>query len=230
MAAPKTFVLQLIGIPCDCYECEKKLKKLLKKINGVHTFAGDLKQGKLTIQGTVDPHKVIKKLEKYIRIKAEVLCGNNPVPEPVPEFNDQHLVSQVQQISHINRVTQMEVTYSKTVKVRFRGNERDELSRESDTQKKRVMIDDDNEGGGAAASRAAALVPPAQVAMVIMGWVTNYNASAPPLQEPYAYPYRDSYVEESPQGYSLQVDVGILVYFISIWFSIWICNFLFMTL
>ncbi|XP_057475421.1 heavy metal-associated isoprenylated plant protein 24-like [Actinidia eriantha] len=153
MADPKTFVLQLIEIPCDCYGCEKKMKKLLKKINGVHTIAGDLKQGKVTIQGIVDPHKVIKKLKKNIRIKA-VLCGNNPVPEPVQEFNDQHLVSQVQQISHINRVTQMEVTYSKTVKVRFIGNERDESSRESDTQKKIVMNDD--EGGGAAASRGGA--------------------------------------------------------------------------
>ncbi|GFS31564.1 hypothetical protein Acr_00g0018120 [Actinidia rufa] len=110
----------------------------------------------------------------------------------------------------------MEVTYSKTVKVRFKGDKGDELSHESDTQKKIVMDDDDDEGGDASASHDSAsslcccgrhhvmasnnnwygdgnLTPPEP----------NYYPSAPPWPGTYAYPYPHSYVEENSHGCNL---------------------------
>ena len=53
MDAPKTFALQLISTHCTCQGCEKQLKKVLKKISGIHTIATDLEKGKVTIQGRV---------------------------------------------------------------------------------------------------------------------------------------------------------------------------------
>ncbi|XP_057475728.1 heavy metal-associated isoprenylated plant protein 34-like [Actinidia eriantha] len=231
MVAPKTFALQLVSTYCPCQGCEKKLKNLLQKIGGVHSIATDLEQGKVTIQGTVDPHKVIEELKKKFKIKAEVLWENNPQknnqdmqivlrpqpqtqPQPMQEFNDQNLVSQVQQFSHIKGLKQMEVTYSKTVKVTFKGKKGDELSQESDTKKKIVMGDDDDEHGGAAASGGGAASSCCCDHHVVGNnnsdrdgnWPPpepNYNASAPPWPGTYAYPYPYSYVEENPNSCKL---------------------------
>ena len=110
----------------------------------------------------------------------------------------------------------MKYSSSPFKKKRFKGNMGDELSHESDTQKKIVMDDDANEGGGAATSDDGAAnscrcgrhhvmassnnsygdgnLPPPE---------PNYYPSAPPWPATYAYPYPHSYVEENSHGCNL---------------------------
>ncbi|AQK73100.1 Heavy metal transport/detoxification superfamily protein, partial [Zea mays] len=51
-----------VNIHCD--GCEKKVKKILHKIDGVYQSSIDAEQGKVTVSGLMDPATVIKKLNK----------------------------------------------------------------------------------------------------------------------------------------------------------------------
>ncbi|KAG6664431.1 heavy metal-associated isoprenylated plant protein 33-like [Carya illinoinensis] len=51
-----------VNIHCD--GCKQKVKKILKKIDGVYTTAIDSEQGKVTVTGNVDPAILIRKLAK----------------------------------------------------------------------------------------------------------------------------------------------------------------------
>ena len=57
----QTCVLK-VNIHCD--GCQKKVKKILNKIDGVYHTSIDPEQGKLTVSGVVDPATIIKKLNK----------------------------------------------------------------------------------------------------------------------------------------------------------------------
>ena len=57
----QTCVLK-VNIHCD--GCQKKVKKILHKIEGVYQTSIDAEQGKVTVSGLVDPATIIKKLNK----------------------------------------------------------------------------------------------------------------------------------------------------------------------
>ncbi|RLM70273.1 hypothetical protein C2845_PM17G01690 [Panicum miliaceum] len=51
-----------VNIHCD--GCEKKVKKILHKIDGVYQSSIDAEQGKVTVSGLMDPDTVIRKLNR----------------------------------------------------------------------------------------------------------------------------------------------------------------------
>ncbi|KAK3139309.1 hypothetical protein QOZ80_5AG0381140 [Eleusine coracana subsp. coracana] len=57
----QTSVLK-VNIHCD--GCEKKVKKILRKIEGVYQSSIDAKEGKVTVSGLVDAETIVKKLNK----------------------------------------------------------------------------------------------------------------------------------------------------------------------
>ncbi|XP_057505724.1 uncharacterized protein LOC130789018 [Actinidia eriantha] len=67
-----------LGIHCTCDGCRKKVKGL--SIQGVDSIAIDKNQGIATISGTVDPHTVMKKLDKVN--KRTVLLPEQIQPVP----------------------------------------------------------------------------------------------------------------------------------------------------
>ncbi|CAL9782071.1 unnamed protein product [Musa acuminata subsp. burmannicoides] len=66
----KTYVLKLHTC---CVESQKKIKKLLHKIDGVYAIDVDAKEKKVTVTGNVDPAILFKKLHKIEKI-AELLA------------------------------------------------------------------------------------------------------------------------------------------------------------
>ncbi|KAF9618375.1 hypothetical protein IFM89_001010 [Coptis chinensis] len=73
----RTCVLK-VHIHCD--GCKDKVKKLLKKIDGVYTSSIDAEQGKVTVSGNVDPSTIIKKFAKagkHVEIWGAQKASNN---------------------------------------------------------------------------------------------------------------------------------------------------------
>ncbi|KAJ6305847.1 hypothetical protein OIU78_021217 [Salix suchowensis] len=64
-----------VNIDCHCDGCKKKIKKMLKKIEGVYSTKIDAEHGKVTVTGDVDPAKLIKQFEKSGK-HAELWGGN----------------------------------------------------------------------------------------------------------------------------------------------------------
>ncbi|KAK8967145.1 hypothetical protein KSP40_PGU002300 [Platanthera guangdongensis] len=54
----------VLKVSIHCEGCKKKVKKLLQKIDGVYTIVIDAEQGKVTVNGNVNPSDLIKKLSK----------------------------------------------------------------------------------------------------------------------------------------------------------------------
>uniref|UniRef100_A0A453HRT6 HMA domain-containing protein n=1 Tax=Aegilops tauschii subsp. strangulata TaxID=200361 RepID=A0A453HRT6_AEGTS len=69
----QTCVLK-VNIHCD--GCQKKVKKILSKIDGVYQTSIDAEEGKVMVSGLVDPDTIIKKLNKGG--KPAVLWGSKP--------------------------------------------------------------------------------------------------------------------------------------------------------
>lgn len=83
----RTFVLKL-NLHCgNCQGCVDKVKKLVKKIQGVDSIKIE-EEGKATISGNVDPHRVIKELEKDKKIRAELWGEEEEEESPVPQVNE----------------------------------------------------------------------------------------------------------------------------------------------
>lgn len=72
----KTHVLKVHIL---CLGCKRKVKKLLKKIEGVYAVNIDKEQQKVTVSGIVDPCLLIKKFGKYG--KYAELWSSIPNPE-----------------------------------------------------------------------------------------------------------------------------------------------------
>ncbi|KAF9681616.1 hypothetical protein SADUNF_Sadunf05G0020400 [Salix dunnii] len=64
-----------VNIDCHCDGCKKKIKKMLRKIEGVYSTTIDAEHGKVTVTGNVDPAKLIKQFEKSGK-HAELWGGN----------------------------------------------------------------------------------------------------------------------------------------------------------
>ncbi|GAA0165461.1 hypothetical protein LIER_20860 [Lithospermum erythrorhizon] len=150
LAASKTFVL---GLKLHCKGCEAKVKRKLLSLQGVHTVSIDSKKGHITITGTIDPPTIISLLEKY-RKKAVLLWeqppsqedgSNNSIngennsneeraqiiskdPITIDHFDDLNVAKTIQQLSRgVKDLKEIEVTFSKTVKVVFNDNGKMEL-------------------------------------------------------------------------------------------------------
>ncbi|KAF7121094.1 hypothetical protein RHSIM_Rhsim13G0023000 [Rhododendron simsii] len=145
----KRFVLKLANY-CECDGCHRTLKKLLE-IDGVHSTLIDAKTGELTVLGPVDPQKVIKFLEK--KGKKAKLVTEEIQPKSNNSGNAQIItlpaasMPQPVVVQKFKGLKQLEVTYSKNVKVTFNGKNIDEVSTQSDTRIKMVMDDDEHRCG-----------------------------------------------------------------------------------
>ncbi|KAI5670699.1 hypothetical protein M9H77_11063 [Catharanthus roseus] len=133
LVSPSTLILKL---KLHCTRCEKKLKSLLLNVQGVQSVVIDSKQGTVMIKGTVDPDTIITMLGIVGR-KAEVLLDNNnnnndqnfQIIERSKvvdhhHFNDPYIVNQLQQLSGgIKGLKNIEVTYSKTIRLTLEGHQ-----------------------------------------------------------------------------------------------------------
>ncbi|KAL3521090.1 hypothetical protein ACH5RR_019239 [Cinchona calisaya] len=137
LVAPSSFILKL---KIHCSKCENKLKRMILKVQGVHSVNIDAKQGTVTISGTVEPSTIMKWLEGLGR-KAELLWEQNhssssssstidgqhnlqiiAESKMVDErFNDPNVVAQLQQLSGIKGLKNVEIAYFKTIKLTFKG-------------------------------------------------------------------------------------------------------------
>ncbi|PHU18516.1 hypothetical protein BC332_14211 [Capsicum chinense] len=134
--------------------CEKELKNMLLKIQGVHSVKIDEKLGNLVISGTVDPATIITMLEKLGR-KPELLwvqgipINGSQVHEAsrvhagfeegrdskhvqiitqskvINSLNDPDIITQLEQLSRIPGLQTIEVT--ETIKLSLQGESRNEL-------------------------------------------------------------------------------------------------------
>ncbi|KAL5792964.1 hypothetical protein ACOSP7_001558 [Xanthoceras sorbifolium] len=82
--AAKTCVLKM---QLKCETCQKKVKKVMQKIHGVHSISIDANDGTAAVSSTVDPHLLIAMLAKAGK-KAELLWElpqQTPVNIPNPQ-------------------------------------------------------------------------------------------------------------------------------------------------
>ncbi|KAK2419145.1 Heavy metal transport/detoxification superfamily protein [Trifolium repens] len=66
-----------VDISCQCEGCEKKVKKVLLKIQGVIEVKTYLEERKVRVVGDVDPNELIKNLKKYSGKHAEICSIHN---------------------------------------------------------------------------------------------------------------------------------------------------------
>ncbi|KAM7499263.1 hypothetical protein LguiA_023677 [Lonicera macranthoides] len=124
----------VLKMSIHCKGCGRKVKRLLKKIHGVSSVAVDADQGRLTIVSTVDPHTLIAALDKA-GLKAELIqetsvsMKNNSlqiVAHTKPSQSvDQRMIANLHQLSKIEDLENVEVTYSKSVRLSFQGQKDD---------------------------------------------------------------------------------------------------------
>lgn len=68
----------VLKIDLHCEGCAKKVKRLIRNIDGVEEVKGDFSSGKLTVTGNVDPSKLREKVEEKTKKKVEVI---SPAPK-----------------------------------------------------------------------------------------------------------------------------------------------------
>nr|XP_033514357.1 uncharacterized protein LOC117279031 [Nicotiana tomentosiformis] len=108
LVSPNTFALKL---KIHCKVCERKVRNMLLKIQGVHSVKIDEKLGNVIISGTVDPATILTILEKLGR-KAELLWEQG-----TPVNNS---------AKNIQIITQSKVIVTKTIKLTFHGESRND--------------------------------------------------------------------------------------------------------
>lgn len=135
MVAAQTFVLKT---NIHCSGCEKKIKKLLQDIGGVHRISIDAVRGKVEISGTIDPQIVLKLLEK--NGKKSELVWEPMIDEKEAKItrrtksaavnkyygiHDKDLVSELRKLSEIKGVKSIEVNRD-GLKISFKENNENE--------------------------------------------------------------------------------------------------------
>ncbi|XP_062215620.1 heavy metal-associated isoprenylated plant protein 35-like isoform X2 [Phragmites australis] len=63
-AAPAAVQTVVLRVSIHCHGCKKKVRKVLKSVEGVHNVAVDGAQHKVTVTGTVDADTLVKRLYK----------------------------------------------------------------------------------------------------------------------------------------------------------------------
>ncbi|KAF9624363.1 hypothetical protein IFM89_010389 [Coptis chinensis] len=63
----------VLKVHMHCGKCEYDLKKTILKLKGVHSVKSDFKAGTLTVDGTLDPPKLVKYIHKKVRKHAEIV-------------------------------------------------------------------------------------------------------------------------------------------------------------
>lgn len=135
MVAAQTFVLKT---NIHCSGCEKKIKKLLQDIGGVHRISIDAMRGKIEISATIDPQIVLKLLEKNGK-KSELVWERPMVGEkdlksigrtksPVNNYygiHDKDVVSELQRLSELKGLKSIEVNRD-GIKINFKENNENE--------------------------------------------------------------------------------------------------------
>ncbi|KAK1695251.1 hypothetical protein QYE76_011948 [Lolium multiflorum] len=90
--ALQTFVLR---VSIHCHGCKKKVRKVLKAIEGVNEVKVDAQQHKVTVTGTVDAQTLIQRLQKsgkqalhWQNLHASPEKDPKPAPAPAPATED----------------------------------------------------------------------------------------------------------------------------------------------
>lgn len=143
LVATKTFALKL---KIHCNGCEKKLKQMLLKVQGVHSVQVDAKQGQVLITGTVDPPTIQTMLKEKLGRKAELLWEQGPLapsatsptdcgkdvgivtqsPKAIKSLSIQDIMENPEQFSGIPGLKTVEVT--STIKLSFKNGSVTEIT------------------------------------------------------------------------------------------------------
>ncbi|KDP21482.1 hypothetical protein JCGZ_21953 [Jatropha curcas] len=117
----------------NCEACEKKVKKFLQKIHGVHSVQIDANEGKVTISTTRDPEILAEELFKKAGKKAKVLSKQNSLVNNENLNNAdgfEHVqLKQLEEFSKNPRLKQVEVAHIKKINMIFKDNNDADSSR-----------------------------------------------------------------------------------------------------
>ncbi|ESQ33965.1 hypothetical protein EUTSA_v10009052mg [Eutrema salsugineum] len=83
-----------MDVPMDCAGCEKKVRKALENIKGVHDVQIDMKQQKVTVTGSVEQKKVLKVARNIT--KREVCLWSCPYHHESNGFHDRYFKKKFQ--------------------------------------------------------------------------------------------------------------------------------------
>ncbi|BFG21349.1 hypothetical protein CerSpe_076230 [Prunus speciosa] len=75
----------LVKVNMHCNKCEQDLKKKLIKRKGIHNVKTDMKAQTLTVEGTIEPEKLVSYLRKKVHKHAEIVP---PKPEKKEETKE----------------------------------------------------------------------------------------------------------------------------------------------
>ncbi|CAL9076067.1 unnamed protein product, partial [Musa textilis] len=79
---------RVLKVQTCCVECQKKISKVLLKIDGVYAIDLDIKEEKVTVTGNVDPAILIKKLRKIGKVAELLAPTDNNQENTQPQKED----------------------------------------------------------------------------------------------------------------------------------------------
>ncbi|KAL5860272.1 hypothetical protein ACOSQ4_001568 [Xanthoceras sorbifolium] len=115
--AAKTCVLKM---QLKCETCQKKVKKVMQKIHGVHSISIDANDGTAAVSSTVDPHLLIAML-------AKAASGFD--------------YAQLQELAKIPGLKHVELQHSRNVKLVFKDHYDDDHLSHGDEHAMKISLD-----------------------------------------------------------------------------------------
>ncbi|OMP05006.1 hypothetical protein COLO4_09124 [Corchorus olitorius] len=150
-----------------CENCLKKVKRMLQKINGVHSINIDADEGKVVVSSTIDPHQFISMLARAGK-RAEILSVSSAKPQaPQPAMMNSHKkmqyltpdqiaslmdsginkrskLAQFQEFAKNPRLKQVELNQSMNIKMMFKDSDKFGSSSSSSVGDNRHIVEINN--------------------------------------------------------------------------------------